>query len=145
MDWLTYELFWFLLGVILFIMEFFLPGVLLVFFGIGAWIAAFTTWLGITPGLGTQNLVFIISSVILLLTLRKKMTRVFVGDSNADTVADEFIGKQVRVIADTGTLEGKAELKGSEWQARSATPIAAGSFAIVEKREGLTLFLTPIS
>ena len=41
MDWLTPELIWFLIGLVLIILEFGIPGVVTVFFGIGAWLVSF--------------------------------------------------------------------------------------------------------
>ena len=72
MDWITPELFWFLLGLVLLLAEFALPGIIIMFFGIGAWITALTTWLGITTGAASQNMVFGLSSVLLLFVLRHR-------------------------------------------------------------------------
>ena len=63
-------LLWFVLGLILVLSEFVLPGVILVFFGIGAWITTLTVWWGWTGGWTSQLLTFAISSVVLLVVLR---------------------------------------------------------------------------
>lgn len=46
---------WFIIGLVLTIMEFFVPGVTLIFFGISAWIVALTTAIGLT-GTSTSQL-----------------------------------------------------------------------------------------
>ena len=52
---------WFVIGLVLALLEFALPGVILIFFGMGAWIAAITTYIGLTPGIGSQLIAFSIS------------------------------------------------------------------------------------
>src|SRR5688572_24871646 len=90
---------WLLAGVILILMEFFAPGVILVFFGIGAIVTSLTTWLDLTPGLGSQMLVFGVSSAVLLFGLRRFVKGWFVGtSSNPDGGDDDFIGREARVI-----------------------------------------------
>ena len=55
---------WFLAGLVLVLAEFATPGVILVFIGLGAWVAALTTWLGWTEALGAQMGVFAVSSTL---------------------------------------------------------------------------------
>ena len=43
-------LIWFLIGLALVLSEFMLPGIILVFFGLGAWAVCLTTWMGLTGG-----------------------------------------------------------------------------------------------
>ena len=64
-------LIWFLAGLVLVLLEFAAPGVIIVFFGLGAWIAAVTTWVGLTDGLTSQLLTAGVSSVVLLAVLRR--------------------------------------------------------------------------
>lgn len=143
MDWLTPELFWFLLGLVLLLAEFALPGIIIMFFGIGAWITAITTWIGITPNATSQNIVFAVSSLLLLFVMRNRLKKIFVGTSTNDAIEDEFTGKEARVISDIDSAKGKIELKGAEWNARSEEPIAANTLVIIERREGLTLHVRP--
>lgn len=143
MDWLTAEMFWFLLGLFLLLAEFVLPGVVIVFFGIGAWMAALSSWLGLTPTMTGQNLVFAISSVLLLFGLRKRFHQLLVGDTTNDAIEDEFTGKEVKTLTAVNESGGKIEVKGSEWNARSAEEIAAGTWVVIERREGLTMYVRP--
>ncbi len=141
-------LLWFLAGLALIISEFVLPGVILVFFGAGAWIVAMTTWLGITPGWTSQILTFAVSSVILLVFLRRWFrTRFFgyvAGDQSPEDNLDDLAGNEVTVMADiTPGGTGQVEYKGAAWSARSDSEMAVGEKAIIVQSEGITLVVRP--
>ncbi|MDB6079998.1 MAG: hypothetical protein JWO82_3745, partial [Akkermansiaceae bacterium] len=91
---------WLLFGVVLIALEFFAPGVILVFFGLGAIIASLTTWTGLTPELGEQTMVFGISSLVLLFGLRHFVKKWFVGHTqhSGGNHDDDFTGKEARVL-----------------------------------------------
>ena len=67
-DFLRPEIIWFLVGLVLLVMEFALPGLIIGFFGIGAWIVA-AVCLITEIGLNAQLAIFIVSSVLSLLLL----------------------------------------------------------------------------
>ena len=142
-------LIWFLAGLVLIILEIFMPGIILVFFGAGAWITCLTTWIGLTGGWTSQLLVWALSSVILLVLLRRRIQAQFeghIGDSqNLEQDLDEFAGKVVPVTADIrpGSRTGKVEFKGADWQAVADEPLSAGSMAVVVKADGITLQVRP--
>jgi inner membrane protein len=140
---LSPQVLWFLFGSLLIIVEFATPGIVMVFFGVGAWITAFTTWIGLTPGLPAQNMVFCICSLLLLFFLRNRLKNIFVGSSTNDKIEDEYTGKEVLALSDISDSHGKVEIKGTEWNARSQAPIASSSLVIIERREGLTLHVRP--
>jgi membrane protein implicated in regulation of membrane protease activity len=138
---------WLLAGVLLILVEFFAPGVIIVFFGVGAILTAITTWLGWTPGIGSQAAVFATSSVLLLFGLRRYVKNWFVGkiaDPNG-APDDDFTGREARVVASLpgNGGDGVVEIKGSNWKARSETAIATGETVIIERREGLTFHVRP--
>ena len=147
----TPELIWFLVGLGLILAEFMLPGIILVFFGAGAWIAALTTWIGLTGGWPGQLLVFAFSSVILLIILRRRIRTRFFGhvrdDLDPDVNLDEFAGQTVTVLAAISADEpgGRVEYKGATWSAMAPVDIAAGQQAIIQSIDGLTLQVTPVS
>jgi len=137
---------WLLAGVALILLEFVAPGVVIVFFGFGAIITALTTWLDLTPGLGSQMLVFGVSSTVLLFGLRRFVKNWFVGkSSNPNGPDDDFIGREARVIAALPGHggPGKVEIKGANWNARSEEPASIGDTVIIERREGLTFHVRP--
>jgi membrane protein implicated in regulation of membrane protease activity len=141
-------LIWFLVGVGLALLELVAPGVILVFFAAGAWVAALTTWLGLTPSLQSQLPVFAISSVVLLVALRRWISGKFSGHvtgvQDPSTNLDEFTGKRVEVLEDVlpGETDGKVEFKGAGWSARSDQSIRKGEAAFIERVDGLTLIIT---
>lgn len=140
----TPELVWFICGVVLALLEFAVPGVILVFFGFGAWVTALTTYLGLTEGTAPQLLVFAVVSVILLIGLRRYIRNRFSGfisDRQApDQNLDEFTGKSVLVLEDIAPGEpGKVEFKGAPWRAESGDTLSQGENGIIEKIDGLTL------
>jgi membrane-bound serine protease (ClpP class) len=131
-------LLWFLLGLALIFLEFVVPGVILVFFGIGAWAAAVTTYLGLTASFQFQLLVFAVTSILLLVVLRKWIKGKFyghVGDVQDQTKnLDEFSGQRVMVLEDVipNKMEGAVEYKGARWRAASDEHIKNGEMAIIK-------------
>jgi len=140
-------LIWFLAGLALLIFEFAVPGVILVFFGVGAWIVALTTWMGLTGGWTSQLLVFAVSSVVLLVFLRRRLRTRFFGHSSGDQdPLDEFKGQAVIVTEDIDPdTGGKVEYKGADWSARCDTALSAGARAVILSADGITLLVRPES
>ncbi len=140
-------LIWFLVGLALVLVEVAAPGVILVFFGLGAWIVALTTQVGLTGSLASQLLVFTIASVALLFTLRKWVRSRFLGhvsdEQNPAANLDEFAGQTVIVVREIlpGSLEGKVEYKGAQWNAIAEETIAEGERAVITGVDGITLLV----
>lgn len=145
------ELIWFLAGLVLILLEFAAPGIVVVFFGVGAWLTALTTWFGLTDGLTSQILVWSISSVMLLVFLRRRLADKFhgfeTGQQNPMDNLDEFTGREVVVTRDIARdqRDGRVEFKGAEWTAVASEPIAAGRIAEIIAAEGLTLTVRPVT
>jgi membrane protein implicated in regulation of membrane protease activity len=150
MDWikelLRPELIWFLVGLVLLIMEFMLPGLIIFFFGVGAWIVAIVCLLSsyVQGSVNAQLLIFIISSVLSLLILRKWVKGVFLGHSGAkqDLKEDlkEFIGERAIVIEDISPKAGgKVEFHGTNWEARADGDIAVGATVEIIGKDNITL------
>ncbi len=82
MEWLKEflkpELIWFLIGLLLLLAEFMIPGLIVFFFGVGAWIVA-VCCLATDITLNVQLLIFIISSMLLLVLLRSWVKGIFTG------------------------------------------------------------------
>ena len=142
-------LIWFIAGLALILAEFLVPGIILVFFGTGAWITALTTWIGWTEGWTSQLLTFAISSVVLLIVLRRWFRSRFFGyvgdDHDPEKNIDEFEGQSVKVIADIepGGTGGRVEFKGARWKATSDNSIPAGSQAVIIAVDGINLKVRP--
>lgn len=123
--------------------EFATPGVILVFIGLGAWVTSFAAWLGWVSTTGAQVAVFSISSLILLLALRRFFKAWFLGFSNEAGVPgalDEFHGKSVLVLrAISPGQNGKVEFKGAPWNASAEESFEAGATVRILAVDGLCL------
>ncbi len=145
-DFLKPELIWFLVGLVLLVLEFIMPGLIIAFFGIGAWIVAIICLLSayVTGSINAQLIIFIIASVLSLLLLRKWLKGIFIGHvkSKQDMTEDlnEFIGERVVVKAKiTPKAVGKVELHGTNWIAEADEEIAEGTVVKIIAKDNLTL------
>ncbi|MBI5473670.1 MAG: NfeD family protein [Ignavibacteriae bacterium] len=145
------ELYWFLLGLALMLSELALPGFVIIFFGIGAWVTAACIWLGFADALNTQLLIFIISSVLSLVLFRKQGKDYFRGrvSGKLDDVAklDDVKGDRALVVEDIvpARLSGKVEFHGTNWNAVADAEIKKGTPVEILGREDLTLRVKPIN
>jgi membrane protein implicated in regulation of membrane protease activity len=145
-DFLKPELIWFLVGLVLLILEFVMPGLIIGFFGAGAWIVAIICLFSayVQGSINAQLIIFIIASVLSLLLLRKWLKGMFIGHvkSKQDTTKDlnEFIGERAVVKEKiTPKAGGKVELHGTNWNARADEEIAAGTVVEIIAEDNLTL------
>jgi membrane protein implicated in regulation of membrane protease activity len=142
-DFLRPEIIWFLVGLVLLILEFILPGLIIAFFGVGAWIVALVCLIT-DIGINTQLIIFIIASVLSLLCLRKWLKGVFLGHAvskqNLKENLDEFIGQKAvvkeKIIPKAG---GKVEFHGTNWVAEADEEIAEGAMVQIIGKDNITL------
>lgn len=135
---------WFLIGLGLLLLELALPGLVVLFFGIGAWITSLCHAI-FDINLNLQILIFLVSSLILLVLLRRFLKKKFF-DRKKDEMADqleEFIGKKAKVISDFKNGSGQVEFKGTRWTAECDADLKAGDSVTITKKDSLTLFVTP--
>jgi membrane protein implicated in regulation of membrane protease activity len=144
------SLIWFLLGVVFLILELVVPGFILVFFTAGCWITGLAVWL-MDIGLTFQISIFIVSSLVLLFTLRKYARKTFKGTTVEDVDeqhADSKIGKTAVVTkAIAPNIPGEIKVMGSFWRAISDLEIEEGKSVLVESQEsedGLTFKVKPL-
>ena len=135
---------WFLIGLGLLLLELALPGLVVLFFGIGAWITALCHAI-FDINLNFQILIFLISSLILLVLLRKFLKKKFF-DRKKDEIRDqleEFIGHKAVVSSDFKSGSGQVEFKGTNWKAEGDDTLKKGDQVVIEKKDNLTLYVTP--
>ena len=144
------SLIWFLIGVGFIVAELTVPVFILIFFALGCWVVALATWLT-DPPLSGQVLVFIVSSMILLFSLRKFCMKTFKGntlDNLDDDYAEVKIGKTAVVTrAIQPNKPGEIKVMGSFWRAVADVEIDEGRSVRIESREsadGLTFKVKPI-
>jgi inner membrane protein len=140
---------WFIIGVVFFLAEMIVPGFIIFFFGIGAWVVAIAALFGL-DNLTIQLIVFVVVSVLSLIFLREKSKSIFRGKEKAfqskdDDKLDEFIedirGKKATVISDItpGEINGKVEFRGTQWKAEAEEVIKAGVVVEIIGRDNITL------
>ena len=139
------ELFWFILGLGLFLLELVMPGFIIFFFGLGAWITALVCLIG-HPGTNLQIIIFAITSTLLLIGLRKIIQNKFLNSkrTRSDDVEDEFTGKEAIAKIDFGGLkQGKVEFKGTSWSAESTSEVKEGQRVIIIEKDSFKLIVEP--
>ncbi len=145
-DWLKPQLLWFGLGVVLLLLEFASPGVVLIFFALGAWLVALLC-LTAETSLNLQLGVFVVSSVGLLLVFRKRIKGRIDGPQPAagGTVSDEFVGRRALVTREIRSdRSGRVDYRGTTWQAESGERIPEGAAVEIQDKENLTLTVKKI-
>jgi len=135
---------WFLVGLGLLLLELALPGLVLLFFGAGAWATALVC--AITDiSLNWQIFIFLLASLLGLVLLRKYLKRRFFSktDKEAEDQLEEFIGRKARAVDDFKDGSGKVEFKGTRWSARCEAPVKKGEWVTIQSKESLILTVKP--
>ena len=102
--------------------EFLVPGLVMVFVGLGALTVALGMQLGYIDEIPQQFTTFFISSIIYLLTLRFLVLRFVPSVTRKENIDEdeEVMGSIVEIVADINSGEsGRVEHSGSTWQARA--------------------------
>jgi len=139
------EVIWFIIGLALFLLELVLPGFVIFFFGVGAWVTALLCLIA-DPGLNLQAIVFAVTSILSLVALRKIIQKKFfyTKDELSKDVEDEFSGREAIAMTDFGPGEnGKVEFKGTQWKAESVSSIREGDRVIIKEKDSFKLIVEP--
>ncbi len=142
---LSYGLLWAIIGVILIIAEVATMSFVLIFFGLGALLTALLAWMGVTPGLDSQLIVFAISSLAMLVVLRRFAKNLFFSKADA---SQDSIGQRALVSrAISPENDGAVTFRGTEWIAfsDSSGTIPAGSTVEITGTEGIRLKVRRVS
>ena len=113
---------WLSSGIFLIAVEFLVPGLVMVFVGLGALTVALGMHLGHVDGVLEQFITFFISSIIYLLSLRFLVLRFVPSVTRKGNIDEdeEVMGSIVEIVADINSGElGRVEHSGSSWQARA--------------------------
>jgi len=141
------ELFWFMIGLILFLLELVIPGFFIFFFGLGAWVTALFCLIVSPDSISNlQIIIFAVVSVLSLIALRRLIQKKFFysKDGLSESVEDEFTGKEALAITVLGPdKKGKVEFKGTTWDAESKSGITAGERVIIIEKRSITLIVEP--
>ena len=141
---------WVILGVVLIIAETFTLGFVLLWFGIGALAAALAASLGFGPGM--QFLLFAIVSIVLTAMSRTIFANYYShGDADMIKTGIDTLPGQVGTVTtmSKGALNvGAVKVYGSTWTAYpvdSSTPLIEGEKVVVDRVEGSSIYVRPIS
>ncbi|MEM1080259.1 MAG: NfeD family protein [Pseudomonadota bacterium] len=138
--------FWMILGALLVLSEFFLTGIIAIFFGIGAVLVGIATALGLISEPPEQIILFAILSLAALLFARDRIKVWFRGNVTDEWSGDKDLitarGQRVSAVNDFRDGVGTVRLSGTDWKAESEDPIAAGETAWVVGHRGITLLVS---
>lgn len=130
-------LLWFFIGLVLILLEFAIPGLVVIFFGVGAWAVALL--LAVFPvTVELQLFVFLVVSVLSLVTLRRYVR----GRDGVDEDEEEdmLIGRTAEVsTAIRPDKAGAVFIKGTLWRAESAQSLEEGEKVEIIGKEGLVV------
>ena len=131
---------WVLAGIALLAFEVATPGgFFALFFGVGALLVAPLAAFGFSETV--QWFAFSVLSLVGLVSLRGPLLRRL---SRQPERTAELVGEQALLLTDLPAGgEGRAELRGTPWTARASSgiPLKAGQRCLVERVDGLTLWL----
>lgn len=134
---------WILLGLLLLLAELLTPGgFYIIFFGIGAVVVGVLAGLNAAGPLWFQFILFSILSVLTLWLFREKLLQLTQGERRKNV--DSLVGETAVATEEIHlNAVGKAELRGTSWNARNVgdRPLTRGQRCIVERVEGLTIFV----
>lgn len=132
---------WFLIGIVLILSEFAVPGLVIIFFGAGACFTSLVLLFWVPPVI-LQAVIFLTTSIAALLLFRNKIK----GTQEPAGSDNDFIGKTAVALNDFGVGEiGSVNLNGSSWKAVTSSDktISKGSYVKVVGNESLTLIVEP--
>lgn len=129
---------WAVAGILFLVLELSAPGLVLLFFSLGAFVTALST-LFFAPSFAAQLIIFGAASGLSLLLLRQQVKRIFVGDErDVDTPLYTPVGRTA--VTETPFIsggQGRIRLRGSYWTAVSAHALTKGqTVTVVEDVHG---------
>ena len=146
---LTPEFIWCVIGIALLVTEFAMPGFVIFFFGVGALFVALLCFFTDAISINMQLIIFLVSSIIFLIVLRKWFTTIFKGFfSSKDKMPlnkESYIGEKATVTEKITPLKkGKIEFHGSMWNAESNEEISKDTPVVIIEQNNLTFKVKPL-
>lgn len=138
---------WIIAGILLFIMEIFVPAFLMGSLGLGAWAAAVAAGFGLSFTI--QLSVFAVTMLVVFFLLRPFFNKTLARyDNPTKTGVQALIGKRALVTEPIHNItnQGRVKIGGELWKACSANgqSIPEGAHVEIQRVEGVTVFVTPI-
>ena len=132
---------WFVVGLVLILMEFIIPGLVIVFFGLGAWVAAVLVAIFPNMAFWVQMMIFTLFSVGTLILLRRTLKKRFFSDQEGaeSEGLDDYIGQKAVVEKAIVDGEGKVLFKGVSWSAYADEDISEGTKVTIIDKDSIKL------
>ena len=139
---------WCIIGIVMMMIEFMLPGFVIFFFGLGALMVSLITYLYPEVTLNSQLVIFLLVSILMLVVLRGWFKSIFSGlfdrKKEMPKNIDSFVGETAVVIKKISpTSPGKIEFHGTPWNATSDLEIPVDTTVSITKQNNLTLEVKP--
>ena len=136
----TAAVIWFILGLVFFLLEFVVPGLILFFFAVGAWVTGITSLI-VPLSINIQLSLFLTASILTIVLFRRALKKsAFMTGKYGMALEDEFIGKTGKAEAAFGPGErGKIYFKGTSWEAVSNDFIEQGETVLIVGNESIVL------
>jgi membrane protein implicated in regulation of membrane protease activity len=137
---------WFIVGLVLILMEFVIPGLVIVFFGFGAWVTAI--FVAIFPNMEfwVEMMIFTVFSVVTLVLLRRSLKKRFFSDQEGaeNEGVDDYIGKTAVVEVAIKDGAGKVDFRGATWAAFADEDIPKGTKVTIIGKDSIKLKVKPL-
>ncbi len=139
---------WMVLGIILLVIELALPGMVFVFFGVGALLISLVVFLGIIQSISISILLWLVISFLLFMLLRRIINKYIPSKSNYQFVEDDvdIAGKIVEVVSriNSNNSDGRISYSGTTWPAISRNSvIEPGKKAKILYRDNISFVVEP--
>jgi membrane protein implicated in regulation of membrane protease activity len=133
---------WFLIGLAFLLLEFVVPGLILFFFAVGAWVVGILCLI-YDPSINTQIIVFLATAIVTTIFFRRWVKNLlYAGKHSTEILEDEFLGKTGITETFIGPGQnGKVYFKGTSWDARSEDIIEKGENVIITGNDSILLIV----
>ncbi|MBI4351644.1 MAG: NfeD family protein [Elusimicrobia bacterium] len=139
---------WIIVGLAIMSMELFLPGFILLFFGLGAVLTGLLM-IFVPLGVNAQLVLFAVLSIGTLVSFRRYAQGYFTGrisNANPSGAAMELHAGETAVVTEDivpNSPRGKVEFHGTAWNADADVEIKKGAKVTIIERHDLTLKVKP--
>ena len=139
---------WFGAGALLMLTEFLIPGLVVVFLGLGAILVALGRWLHLLEGEISSFTAWFIISLVLVISLRQFLTRFVPAETSYQSPEEDLnaYGTVVEVleVVDDQNKDGRIRFQGSSWPATCLKgSIAGGNKARLLYRDNVVWVVEP--
>ncbi len=137
---------WFIVGLVMILMEFVIPGLIVIFFGAGAWVTAILVAIFPAMPLWVQLMFFSVFSVLSLIFLRRSLKKHFFSDqeSAVNEGIDDYIGRRAVVEKEIKGGTGKVQFRGASWDAFADEDIPTDTPVTIIDKDSIRLKVKPI-